>query len=199
MNSRRIWDDLYKTKLEWHYESKLPGILERKSVLELGFGTGKTLSSILKQKPKKIIAIDFSKETLSKLNKTIKEKATLINSNFLSFRFKEKFDVIVCYYFLNNFRREERTKVVNKIKNLLNANGIILFEDFSIHDLRNKGKTTENNTIKKDSGRICHFFSKKEISNLFSDFNIRIRENSFKPFRTSNLKRSILIGFIQLT
>jgi len=59
-NQESIWDNLYKRNLTWKKETILPNILQNKSVLELGVGTGKTLHSIIRQNPKSITAIDFS-------------------------------------------------------------------------------------------------------------------------------------------
>ena len=62
------WNALYKTQGQlWNRETlTLPSkVLRGKRVLELGCGNGKTLVSIVGQKPALITAVDFSQEALS--------------------------------------------------------------------------------------------------------------------------------------
>lgn len=177
-------------------------IIYKKSVLELGVGNGKTLKTILSQKPKEVVALDISQEALKKAKESIKsDKIIFLKSDILSLNINKKFDIIVCYYFLNNFKKKNRIKVIKKIKSLLKQNGTILFEDFAVGDFRAKRyiKKIEKNTIQKQNGLICHFFEKDEIIDLFNDFkNIKIEEKTFKPIRRdSSIKRKIIKATIR--
>lgn len=191
-SQKAIWDDLYKKRLTWRKEAiTLPKLLKGKSVLELGVGTGKTLKSILRQDPKSVTAIDFSEEAIKKAKELIKsDKAHFIKTDFFDFQSAEKFDAIVCYYFLNNLQEREREKAAEIIKNLLNPNGIIFFEDFAIGDFREKQK-------RKD-GLICHFFTKAEIQSLFRSFSsIKLSEKTSQPIKLRpELERKIISAVI---
>ena len=93
----RIWDELYSSNLSWKKETlELPNLLKNKNVLELGVGNGKTLASILRQKPSSIIAIDFSQKSIDLCKNQFKNQKnlTLKKANLLSFKSKVKFDVI---------------------------------------------------------------------------------------------------------
>lgn len=196
-----VWNELYKKGLIWKRENvKIKEIMMRKSVLELGVGNGKTLKSIIYQKPKEITAIDISKEAINVALKSVKyDNIEFLEDDFLNFKTDKRWDVIVCYYFLNNFKKNERIKAVKKMKELLNNKGRILFEDFNVGDLRQKGKIIEKNTIERQNGLICHFFEKKEILNLFKDFGkIQIKEKILFPIRTDKkLKRKIINASIR--
>jgi ubiquinone/menaquinone biosynthesis C-methylase UbiE len=186
-----IWDDMYSKKLTWKKETiSLKNILTGKKVLELGAGNGKTLNAILRQKPKEITAIDISSQAIKRLKGI---NANVTKADFLKFKTNDKFEVIVCYYFLNNFNQNERKKVVKKIKGLLSPRGVILFEDFAIGDYRQKGLEIERNTIQKSNGLICHFFDKTEIEDLFRHFKIEIVEKTLFPIRKDkSIERKII-------
>jgi len=192
-NQEPVWDKLYKSRLSWKKETaNLPNIIKGKSVLELGVGNGKTLLSIIKQKPKSVTAIDISEEALNKAKESISSnKVQFIKANLLNFQADEKFDIIVCYYVLNNLRNAERKKAAMQIYDSLKKGGIVLFEDFAVGDFR-------ENKNRKD-GLICHFFAKSEIKSLFKSFNkIKISERISFPFRVNKkLERKIISAIIK--
>jgi len=103
-NQEPIWDHLYVRGLSWKKSTTgLKKVMRNKDVLELGVGNGKTLKSIIVQKPKKVTAIDISSEAIKMAKESIKsDKVIFVKSDFLKFKTKHKFEVIVCYYFLNN-------------------------------------------------------------------------------------------------
>jgi len=197
-----IWDHLYVKGLSWKKSTTgLKKVMRNKDVLELGVGNGKTLKSIISQKPKKVTAIDISIEAIKIAREAIKSnRIVFLNEDFLKFKTKSKFEVIVCYYFLNNFKKEQRKKVIEKISSLLEVGGTILFEDFSVGDYRQNGQVIEKNTIQKQNGLICHFFEKNEILDLFKEFNnIQIEEKIFSPIKVDDsIKRKIIKATIKL-
>ncbi len=197
----RIWDYLYLQGLSWKKETiRIKTAIKNKKIFELGVGNGKTLKAILNQNPKKVIAIDISGEAIKKSREKIKsDKVLYIKYDILDFKTGEKFDVIACYYFLNNFIESKRKLVIKKIKGLLSKDGTIIFEDFAIGDFRQRGKEIEKNTVEKQNKIICHFFDKKEIKRLFKDFNIlKIEEKTFNPIRKDkSVQRKILKAIIK--
>ena len=80
VTQEEIWDIEYKNDdNKWKKESTyLPEMLRDRNVLELGVGNGKTLLSILKQKPKSVTAIDFSQEAINICKSNIKNKEVLL-------------------------------------------------------------------------------------------------------------------------
>lgn len=194
-----IWNQEYqKHRNKWHKETKLPKTFKNLNVLELGAGNGKTLISILKQKPKSLTAIDFSRESIHQL-KSKKELSdtNIIQANIQNLPFQDNcFDIVVCYYILNNLLESERVKAVIEMRRVLKPKGVLLFEDFSKGDFRQKGKSIEENTIQKSNGLICHFFTKSELTNLFNSFSKKqfIIKKSNPIAYKSKLKRIIISG-----
>ncbi len=191
MNSQSsIWNKLYKeNKNKWNKETLfLPNLLKNKSVLEIGVGNGKTLKSILKQYPKSVTAIDFSKESIKICKSEFKDKnLKFIKSDTANLPFKDNsFNVIICYYILNNLKENKRKKAVKEIYRVLNRSGLVLFQDFQVNDLRQFGKEIEKNTIVKKNKIIHHFFTKLEVKDLFNQFKIiEIKEKSFTPIKSN--------------
>jgi len=175
--------------LEWNKETtSLPKILKNKIVLEMGVGTGKTLAAILKQKPSKIYAIDFSNQAIKILKERFNDKAILKEADAKSVPYpNDYFDVVIAYYIFNNSLKKDRIKIINEVYRVLKKDGICLFEDFSIGDFRNTGQKKGNNLI-------SHFFEKEEIKELFHKFSsIKLKKEVFYPIKyKSNLRREII-------
>lgn len=200
-NQKKIWDILYKKGLNWKKTNKIQEKLKCKLVLELGVGNGKSLKHILEQNPQHVVAIDISEEAINLAKKSvISNKVSYISQDFMKYRSNKKFDAIVCYYFLNNFKERERKKAVENMKGMLKDEGIILFEDFAFGDLRENGNEIEKNTIEKQNGLICHFFTIQEIKDLFNGFEVKIKEKTFNPIRKDkNVQRKIISAKILRT
>jgi len=98
-------------KIESKEILKLAGNLKNKEVLDFGSGSG-FYSKILKKKsPKKIFALDASKEMLKK----IKDKTIIkINQNAENFKINKKFDVIICAGLLEFVKSPN--KILRKLK-----------------------------------------------------------------------------------
>jgi SAM-dependent methyltransferase len=194
-----IWDKEYKSsKDKWKKDNvQFPDFIKDKNVIELGSGNGKSINSINKQNPKKLVGIDFSEEAIKLCKKNFEGEFYV--KNILDLKYKNEFDVVLCRYVLNNMIEEERIKVVKSIKDALDENGVVLFEDFAIRDFRMKGNEIEKNTYEKKNGLICHFFEEDEVKRLFNNFNIKNLEikESF-PLRARNEKRRIIYGIFKV-
>ncbi len=165
-------------------------------------GNGKTLKGILNQNPKGVTAIDFSQEAINIVNSNNSfKKVRFIKSDVRELPFKDKsFDIVFVYFTLNNLLRKDRPIAVKEIYRVLNKTGKVLFQDFAEGDFResnNNPKLVEKNTIMNKKGLICHFFTKKELSNLFKDFSIkRISIKTTKPIiNKGHIKRKTISGF----
>lgn len=183
-NQEIIWDNIYrKEENKWKLETPLPEIFKNKSILELGVGNGKTLSSILNQKPKSVSAIDFSQESITIIKKKY-PSVDAIKSNLLSLPFKENsFDIVVCSFILNNLKEKEIPKAISEIDRVLKSKGNILFSDFGEGDYRIKEKREDKLEIRA--------FSTSQVKELFSKFNIiQLETTTTSPIRNKpSLKR----------
>src|SRR3972149_2444261 len=201
MDSQKlIWDRLYKERLSWKKETtNIPSIIKGKSILELGVGNGKTLQAIARQNPKSITAVDFSQEALDKASELGLKNVKFSKKDITSLQFKEEFDIVVCYYVLNNLTSKKRKKALSQIYNSLKKGGIVLFEDFAVGDFREKegAKLIEPHTIKRKDGLICHFFDKKEVTSFFKQFSkITLSKKVSSPFRSNKEKKRIILNAI---
>jgi ubiquinone/menaquinone biosynthesis C-methylase UbiE len=177
-------------------------MLQGKKVLELGVGNGKTLIAIHRQNPEEVYAIDFSEKAIE----ICKDKFQLDDVKFsvmdvteLDFD-DESFDAVVCYYVLNNLNENERNLAVREMFRVLKNEGIVLFEDFSVGDFRFKkgSNTIADNTIMKVNGISCHFFTDKEIKELFNDFSkVKLEVRETKPLRGKDYTRKLINAVIR--
>jgi ubiquinone/menaquinone biosynthesis C-methylase UbiE len=107
----------------------LDRINQTHNILVIGGGTGEILPS-LPQKSK-LTYIELS----NKMIQYAKEKNTLDDVCFLQMNFSDytssnKFDFIICPYFLDVFTKEELNIVVTQITMLLNQKGSLIVSDF---------------------------------------------------------------------
>lgn len=182
--------------------TSLPNVLKGKKVLELGVGNGKTLRAILKQKPARADAVDFSETAVQEAKIAfMNDNVVVIKADVTQLPFENgEFDDIVCYYILNNLLEKGRERAISEMYRVLNKEGKILFEDFSEGDFREKegSESVENNTLKNKAGIICHFFNVKELKGLFEDFkSSKFAQKTSTPItHKPELKREIISGII---
>ena len=101
-----------------------------KNILDIGSRDGINCISMIKLGAKNIIGIDLDDTQFSKIDEyEEKNKITLIKSNILNLNYQNKFDIVTC--FLWNFNLPDYHKIFNKIKSLVNPDGLILI---GIHD-----------------------------------------------------------------
>ncbi|MFA5357856.1 MAG: class I SAM-dependent methyltransferase [archaeon] len=169
---RIFWNEHYRKHGDsWRGVSKINADLKGKKVLEIGCGSGKTLSSIISKAPKKIVAIDFSETAVAIAKPKFFDKAEVIRAECTKLPFKNKsFDAIFCTHVLGALVAKDRIKCASEMRRVLAKDGTIFFEDFAKGDLREKGTEIEKNTFQKKNGIIQHFFTKKEVLGIFKQF-----------------------------
>ena len=95
---------------------------KRKSVLEIGVGTGRIA---LKVAPlcKQFVGIDLSPKTISRASENLSSNhnVKLICNDFMTYVFENRFDVI--YSSLTFMRIEDKASAIQKISSLLNDGG----------------------------------------------------------------------------
>ncbi len=115
------------------------------NVLILGGGTGEILKLI--PECKEITFLEKSENMLRKARKKkIKSRSFFIEADFFNYPFEEKYDVIICPFFLDCFDREHLHWVIEKCKKLLTLDGYLFVSDF---------QSMRNN---KNLLRLMHFF-----------------------------------------
>lgn len=187
---RIFWNDYYRRHGEaWRGTAKAGAELGGKRVLELGCGTGKSLKAILAKKPERAVAVDFSEIAVRIARQRFSNGAEILHADCKKLPFEnETFDIIFCRHVLGAMTLKERKKCVAEMKRVLAEGGSLLFEDFALGDLREKGAEIEKNTFQKKNGIVQHFFTKKEVEELFSGFKKVFAEKIKKKLRFGKKK-----------
>jgi len=155
-------------------------------VLELGSGNGYILK-LLSNKGHKVTGIEFSKERVKLVKKTAPE-ATVLSGEFLDYDFGvKKYNLIIALEFIHLFPPEQLKKIMEKISNLLNNEGL-----FVVSTTINK--TSKEGYLKKLDGfvRYRKRFTKKELEELLEGYNFKILDF----FKTERLSGEILMNYI---
>lgn len=185
-----VWDAIYKKHgvvqdinidITKNFIKSLPKI--KSIILDLGCGTGNHTFNIAKQsKDFSVLALDESKEALRLLNKkqTPHNNIKTIHANFKKIPLlAESVDTIICTRALHHARLESIKIYTQEINRVLKENGLLHLVVLSEKCFRRKtGKPYyEDNTRihcddLPDSALPHHFFTKKEIIDLFPTYDI---------------------------
>lgn len=169
---RMFWNEYYRQhKNIWRKINYFEENFEGKSVLELGCGNGKSLAGILEKKPARLVGLDFSEIALRVAVERFPTGVELVRADCQELPFKkEEFDYVIANHVVGAMTEKDRENSIAEIKRVLKKGGKLIFSDFAVGDLREKGEMVEPNTYQKKNGVIQHFFIKKEVETLLKDF-----------------------------
>lgn len=167
---------IYPAKLDWdlkRYLNLIPG----KEILDLGIGQGRN-SIPLVELGYNVTGVDYSTKCLE-ICKNSCPKLNLIQSDIRAFSIeKNKFDLISSRCVLHFFHKEDTYKIIKNIKENLKVNGLVYIYVFSLEDPKltrhinsPNFEVLENNILHNIvNDTYVSFFTKKELLDLFSDF-----------------------------
>ena len=156
------------------------------SLLDMGCGVGNSFYPLIKVKNNLIVyAFDFSNRAINnakthKLYEKNKNRIFLKNLDLVN----DEIDYPSCDYgilmfVLSAINPEYHEKIIEKISNKINKDGIVFFRDYAKYDMaqirfaqRKKNKVNENLYMRKDK-TLSYFFDQKEIENLFNKYNFQ--------------------------
>ena len=156
------------------------------SLLDMGCGVGNSFYPLIKVKNNLIVyAFDFSNRAINnakthKLYEKNKDRIFLKNLDLVN----DEIDYPSCDYgilmfVLSAINPEYHEKIIEKISNKINKDGIVFFRDYAKYDMaqirfaqRKKNKVNENLYMRKDK-TLSYFFEQKEIENLFNKYNFQ--------------------------
>ncbi|MBF0299689.1 MAG: class I SAM-dependent methyltransferase [Oligoflexia bacterium] len=151
-------------------------------VLDVGMGEGRN-SVFLAQKGLDVVGIDISPVALARAKKLANERGVKIKTVVASLRdysIKEaEFDVIICFYYVDR-------ELIKKMIKWLRPNGILIFETFTINQLKQKNFNLSN--YNSDD-----FLNPQELLQLFPNMTILKYEEPLhkKEYRTSIILKKI--------
>ncbi len=160
----------------FHLVSKFFEQIPKGLVLDIGAGKGRN-SFFLAKNNFSVEAIDMSKDNVENIKRMSKRHNWLIEarcSDFRKFRFiPSKYSSILAIQCFNFVKKSEFNKIIEKIKNSLNADGILIISVFTTADstykkLKKKYRPIEENTFySKKTPHWWHFFKKNELRKYF--------------------------------
>lgn len=156
---RALWDVRYKNRN--YIYGKLPAkflaenfhfLKPESQVLDIGIGEGRN-AVFLASKGHKVTGIDISKNGILKAKKLAKKnnvRIKTIHGSIYKYPFqKEKFDAIICFYFVDR-------KLNQKLLDWLRPGGILIYEAF-LESKKSKTEINEQNSFLK-SGELLKMF-----------------------------------------
>lgn len=176
MDEMNAWDEQYRRKKEmWRGRASLPfTFAPGEKVLELGCGNGKTAAALLAEGAS-VIGIDQSMQALVRCVLSVPAlKGSLVQGDVRSIPFRDGcFDTVVCIHVLEHLAQEGRRTAVKEMFRLLRPGGRLLFQAFSISDMRyGKGEELEENTFRRGDGISYHYFDDDEVERTFDAFSM---------------------------
>jgi ubiquinone/menaquinone biosynthesis C-methylase UbiE len=170
---RTAWDEDYHSRghLWGGSPALLPDIPAGSRVLEIGCGSGKTISALV-HRSCDITAVDFSEKAVGMARRAMirfhEGDAGVADARNLPFH-DNTFGYVIARHVIGHMREESRRAAGREAARVLQPGGRLLAEVFSIDDLRNGvGKKVEDATYLRGAGIITHYFTGPEVETLFS-------------------------------
>ena len=204
-DSRTAWDKDYRSRgqLWGGAPVLLPlSLLDMPAgsrVLEIGCGSGKTVSALM-ERSCEIIAFDFSTKAVELSRRALGRYyagdavvADACNIPFLDHTFR----FIIASHVIGHVQKKERTTIAQEVERVLQPGGRLVVQEFSVEDMRNgTGKKVEDSTFLRGPGILTHYFTENEIGALFSPFireSVRTRYWTMRV-RGRDLRRAELVA-----
>ena len=163
-------------------------LIKPRSILEIGCCNGKKLDQYRRYlKPKKIIGIDLSKKAINDGKKIYKKIIFKSISSLEINKLREKFDLIICGFFLYLLDREEIFKQFDLIYKNINNNGYLIIEDFDPL-FKHTNDNTHNKNLRSFKMNYSNFLEESGLFKLIYKIrnNLDAKHSKNKNFFKSN-------------
>jgi len=168
------WDkDYYSRGRLWGGSIKgMPDLPIGSKVLELGCGSGKTLSA-MQERPWEVVALDVSPEAL-RLSRSDNPCIELVLANVSCLPFHDRsFDAIFAFHITGHLLQDERELLAAEVDRVMRRDGKLFFREFELNDMRRgQGAEVERLTFRRGTGVITHYFTEEETLDLFSELSL---------------------------
>lgn len=201
------WDKEY-THLKWGGPASIRNLqtylASGARVLDAGSGNGRYLGELSRNYT--AVGVDVSLTALGSSRMQLARSgrfAEHLGASVHALPFKSgSFDGILCYGVLQHLFKGEREIAVREFSRLLSIGGLIFFEAFGCEDMRCGGEPSspfEEKTFTRQNGIIYHYFTEKEVKELFCGFAVLELENVTKEkiFRGKSYQRHMVRGIFR--
>lgn len=144
---RKIWEKEYREN-KWHFAESsaadcvyenLEKYARNGSILDLGCGSGNTANELAESAYTSYLGVDISAEALAKAANRSEEnnrshKNKFVQSDFLGFESKEKFDVILFRESMYHVPLERITTLLDKLSANLKPDGVFIVRLYIMRD-----------------------------------------------------------------
>lgn len=193
-DSRTAWDKDYRLRGQlWGGAAallplSLLDIPAGSRVLEIGCGSGKTVSALMGRSCE-IIAFDFSKKAVElsrrALGRYYSGDAVVADGRNIPF-LDHTFGFVIASHIIGHVQKREHTTIAKEVERVLQPGGRLLLVEFSVDDMRNgTGKNVEDSTFLRGPGILTHYFTELEVNTLFSSL---VRESVRTRFWTMRVR-----------
>ena len=143
-----------------------------RTLLIPGVGYGRN-SKLFSDNSFDVVGIEISEDAFNKA-KSHDPNTKFMLGNVLDIPFdNESYDAIYCFNVMHLFLQNERKLFLKKCGSQLSVDGFVYFVVFSEKEKSHgKGKEIEESTYESKPGRPVHYFSEKDLLDLFEDFSI---------------------------
>jgi len=170
MSARESWDWWYEREARPWKGSSEEDLPMHGTVLELGIGNGKNLSSFPVDAD--IVGLDFSRPALLACSRT--NKVRLVQADVTDLPFPDgRFLNVAASHILGHLDQASLPKASAEIERVLGEGGTLYVSVFGERDMRfGKGEEIEPRTYRRGNGVICHYFLEDEVPALFPNLKV---------------------------
>jgi len=172
-HDRLAWENDYskRGRLWGGAVTDLPDLPAGSNVLELGCGSGKTMSAMIRN-GWQVTGVDFSAPACVMCRQAVGLEANdvaVADARELPFR-DQVFDAVFAAHVLGHLSAGGRIQIVSEISRVLKKSGLLFFRAFSTGDFRfGTGTEIEPGTYMRGTGIQTHYFGKEEVDYLLSE------------------------------
>ncbi|MEA3559857.1 MAG: class I SAM-dependent methyltransferase [Candidatus Thermoplasmatota archaeon] len=199
------WDSYYgRNPVDWKGSpAPLPDMPSGSRMLDVGCGTGSSMLQALEM-GYEVVGIDISSRAVDRARKRLVSRGfdaeVLVMNVMDDISSLGPFDCILLHHVLDSLPEKERGSAIGNCRQVLANRGILSFQDLSTADMRyGSGERIERNTFRKKDGIFCHFFTEKEVRDLFFEMETLKLETIEWTQRTGTgrKRRSRIIGIFR--
>lgn len=194
------WEIFYKNHKTNFYKDRswivktYPFILNKK-ILDAGCGVGNSLHNLTNA-----IGCDFSENAIRLAKEKLPHLTFFVHDLTSDDLIDGKFGVIFLIFTLSAIDPKFHKKILTKLKENLNDDGVIIFRDFGFLDHRQQKYKSEQiikeNFYKRGDNTFTYFFKEEEINDICKEIGLK---SEVKTLNTLTVNRKRLVEMYRVT